>query len=61
MIHLKADDHVLAFYCLVGYGRIIRIDSKVNIGQTIHELAIVQHAYNHCNVKGILALYQQLF
>jgi hypothetical protein len=58
IVHVKADSHLLAFNYLVGHTRIIRVDDESNIRQTLHKLVVVQKACNHCNIQGVLALYQ---
>ena len=53
--------HLLTVYHLVSDARIIRVNLKPNVCQTLRKLTLAQKACNHLSIQRILELYKQLF
>jgi hypothetical protein len=60
VIGMEADSHLFAFHFLVGHARVVRVDDKINVHQTIDKFPVIQKACDHCSIHNVLALHYTL-
>ena len=46
---------------IVSNARIVLVNLKPKVCQTLCKITVVYKAFNHCAIQRVLALYQQLF